>query len=72
MRIVVACSSLFFTYRGADATDALVKPDQYNVKVCLDYFDNLKPGLASGDYYPRERETIQALCEARAVQFSKL
>ena len=50
----VVAFSLFFFPRFCAADESplpLVKPDQYNVKVCEDYFNKLKPGLASGTSY---------------------
>jgi hypothetical protein len=59
---------------GQRATQlVLVKPDQYNVEVCEDYFNKLKPGLASEtSYKTQERYTINRLCEARSADLSRL
>jgi hypothetical protein len=72
---------IFFPQFCADAADTggsgtapvpLVKPDQYNVEACIDYFTKLKPGLASGTSDPQEKYTVNHLCEARTADLSQL
>jgi hypothetical protein len=54
-----------------------IKPDQYDVKLCEEYFNNLKPGLElgavleGGAYYNPQRYTINLLCEARTADLSQ-
>jgi hypothetical protein len=77
----VAAFLIFFAQFCAEAADTggsgaapvpLVKPDQYNVEACIDYFTNLKPGLASGTSDPQEKYTVNHLCEARTTDLSQL
>jgi hypothetical protein len=77
----VAAFLIFFPQFCADATGAngsatdplpLVKPDQYNVEACKDYFTKLKPGLASGTSDRQEKFTVNSLCEARTADLSQL
>ena len=67
------------SYADAAATNtntedqSLLVKHQYNVKVCEDYFNKLKPGLASGTSYDlQEQYTINHLCEARPANLSQL
>jgi uncharacterized protein YjbI with pentapeptide repeats len=77
--VVVAAFLVFFFPRpypaateAASAT-TLVKPDQYNVNACEDYFSQLKPGLSSNPSYNlQEQYTIHNLCEARTADLSQL
>jgi uncharacterized protein YjbI with pentapeptide repeats len=73
--VVAALLVFFFSHScAADQSSlSLVKPDQYNVEVCEDYFNKLKPGLASGTSYDlQEQYTINRLCEARSTDLSRL
>jgi hypothetical protein len=93
---VAAFLLFFFPYSCARTTAAnipstpdqphLVKPDQYNVEACEEYFNRLKPGLQAargdrlkpglqatrGDDDYQEKYTIHALCEARPANLSLL
>jgi uncharacterized protein YjbI with pentapeptide repeats len=73
---VVWFLKIFLHHCCAEGTDVslkpLVKPDQYNVNLCEDYFNKLKPGLATGTSYdPQEQYTINRLCEARSADLSR-
>jgi uncharacterized protein YjbI with pentapeptide repeats len=72
----VACIFFSSSLRGRDggrwSATTLVKPDQYNAKVCEDYFSTLKPGLTSGYYDYQEHYAIEALCKSGSVNLSLL